>query len=141
MISVYVISSNEDKQETRIAMKMLASAAIATHDWTTMNGKKLTKEKVESDFAELIKSDCAIVINAPRVTPGKYMEIGACKVLGKQVFFIGKPRGALGNFGTVVSSIKDAVDEISIARFKKQFMRNAMRNAMMDQIEKDRYGN
>ena len=118
MIKIYVIASNEDKQETRNAINALAKREYEVHDWTAMNGNRLTIEKVENDFKKLMECDCALVINASRVTPGKYIEIGACKAWKKPVIFIGKPAGVLSKFGIIVMTTKEAIDELDAARLR-----------------------
>jgi len=113
MARVYVIASNEDKAEARRAMKILRKNNHVVHDWTDMNGKRMSMLKVENDFNELMNSDIAIVINAGRVTPSKYIEIGACKAEQKDIIFIGEPLGVLSRFGLLANSVEEAVAIIS----------------------------
>jgi len=124
MAKIYVIASNEDKQETRNVIEMLLKQGYKVHDWTDMQGKRLTREKIENDFEELINSDCAIVINASRVTPGKYIEIGACKAIQKPIVFIGNPAGMLSKFGIIVASRNEAFEQLSIALLKIKLARH-----------------
>lgn len=113
MARVYVASSNEDKAQAISLIHYLASRNHEVHDWTAPDKSMSLKEKTERDFAAMLASDFVIFVNAKRVSPGKYIEIGACKAMKKRVLFIGKPAGRLGDFGTVADEMTPGIKAIA----------------------------
>jgi hypothetical protein len=108
MKKAYVIASNQDKKEAREAMIKIGSKGYSVHDWTILNKHLTLKDKTEKDFEEFLKSDIVIVINPWRLTPGKYIEIGACRGLKKNTYFLGTwAFGVLGEFGKKINTLDE----------------------------------
>lgn len=104
--SIYVVSSNEDKEEARKLMSQIVIHDIFVHDWTRKAPGMTFAEKSKIDYEQMIYADVILVVNPARVTPGKYFEIGACYALHKRIVSIdGDVVGAYAGTVEIVPSI------------------------------------
>jgi hypothetical protein len=112
-MKIYVAGSNEDKIFVKYAILCLFDKGYDVHDWTLPSIERNMKKKATDDFKAMLDCDWIIFINPELVSPGKYIEIGACRALEKRTIFIeNKPRGLLANFGIFCKTIDDAIEVI-----------------------------
>lgn len=88
LTTVYVIASNEDKAEAKRLMADIAFHGYHVHNWTAPRPGVPFERKTADDFTALMTSDVVFIIDARRVTPGKFIEIGACVATHKTIFAI-----------------------------------------------------
>lgn len=125
MARVYVAGSNEDKAQATSLMDYLRSRKHDVHDWTVTDKSMSLKDKTQRDFDAMLASDYVIFVNAGRVTPGKYIEIGACKVMKKRVLFIGKPAGRLAGFGKVADDLTPGLKALAFVEgWDEEWLKN-----------------